>query len=69
VIVDRADARQSLGLDAAIARGLAFKEAGADAVFIATPPTGSIKSQIPYLQKLKPRRKSHLRCSAGHDAA
>jgi methylisocitrate lyase len=36
-IVARTDARQSLGLDAAITRGLAFKEAGADAVFIEAP--------------------------------
>src|SRR5262249_45623137 len=32
-IVARTDARQALGLAEAIARGIAFKEAGADAVF------------------------------------
>jgi len=36
-IVARTDSRQSLGLDAAIERGIAFKEAGADAVFIEAP--------------------------------
>ncbi len=36
-IVARTDARQALGLDEAIKRGLAFKEAGADAVFIEAP--------------------------------
>ena len=33
----RTDARQTLGLDEAIERGIAFKEAGADAVFIEAP--------------------------------
>jgi methylisocitrate lyase len=36
-IVARTDARQALGLDEAIRRGRAFKEAGADAVFIEAP--------------------------------
>lgn len=36
-IVARTDARQAVGLDDAIARGRAFKEAGADAVFIEAP--------------------------------
>jgi len=36
-IVGRTDARQALGLSEAITRGLAFKEAGADAVFIEAP--------------------------------
>lgn len=36
-IVARTDARQSLGLDEAIKRGIAFKNAGADAVFIEAP--------------------------------
>ena len=36
-IVARTDSRQALGLDEAITRGLAFKEAGADAVFIEAP--------------------------------
>jgi methylisocitrate lyase len=36
-IVARSDARQALGLDQAITRGVAFKEAGADAVFIEAP--------------------------------
>lgn len=36
-IVARTDARQALGLAEAIARGVAFKEAGADAVFVEAP--------------------------------
>jgi methylisocitrate lyase len=36
-IVARTDARQALGLEEAIKRGIAFKEAGADAVFIEAP--------------------------------
>ncbi|HEX9265531.1 MAG TPA: oxaloacetate decarboxylase [Candidatus Binatia bacterium] len=36
-IVARTDSRQALGLNEAISRGLAFKEAGADAVFIEAP--------------------------------
>ena len=36
-IVARTDARQSLGLSEAITRGIAFKQAGADAVFIEAP--------------------------------
>lgn len=36
-IVARTDARQSLGLSEAITRGIAFKEAGADAIFIEAP--------------------------------
>src|ERR1043166_2125451 len=38
-IVGRTDARQALGLEEAIQRGLAFKDAGADAVFIEAPNT------------------------------
>ena len=36
-IVARTDSRQALGLDAAIERGIAFKDSGADAVFIEAP--------------------------------
>lgn len=36
-IVARTDARQALGLTEAITRGIAFKQAGADAVFIEAP--------------------------------
>lgn len=36
-IVARTDARQALGLKEAITRGVAFKEAGADAVFVEAP--------------------------------
>ena len=36
-IVARTDSRQALGLNIAIERGIAFKEAGADAVFIEAP--------------------------------
>ena len=38
-IVARTDARQALGLEEAIRRGQAFKDAGADAVFIEAPNT------------------------------
>jgi 2,3-dimethylmalate lyase len=38
-IVARTDARQALGLNEAITRGIAFKDAGADAVFIEAPET------------------------------
>lgn len=38
-IVARTDARQTLGLSEAITRGIAFKHAGADAVFIEAPET------------------------------
>ena len=38
-VVARTDARQALGLKEAIHRGVAFKEAGADAVFIEAPET------------------------------
>jgi 2-methylisocitrate lyase-like PEP mutase family enzyme len=38
-IVARTDARQALGLNEAITRGIAFKKAGADAVFIEAPET------------------------------
>ncbi len=38
-IVARTDSRQSLGLDEAMKRGIAFKNAGADAVFIEAPET------------------------------
>jgi 2-methylisocitrate lyase-like PEP mutase family enzyme len=38
-IVARTDARQALGLEEATRRGKAFKEAGADAVFIEAPNT------------------------------
>jgi methylisocitrate lyase len=36
-IVARTDSRQALGLTEAISRGIAFKEAGADAVFVEAP--------------------------------
>lgn len=39
LIIARTDARTSLGLDAAIQRGLAFADAGADIVFIESPET------------------------------
>ena len=38
-IVARTDARQALGLNEAITRGISFKKAGADAVFIEAPET------------------------------
>lgn len=50
-IVARTDSRQALGLDEAITRGLAFKEAGADAVFIEAPESKEemkrISSKVP----------------------
>lgn len=50
-IVARTDARQALGLSDAITRGIAFKEAGADAVFIEAPETKEemreISRQVP----------------------
>ena len=45
-IVARTDARQALGLEEAIRRGLAFKENGADAVFIEAPETREEMSEI-----------------------
>src|SRR5438093_1245595 len=45
-IVARTDARQALGLSEAITRGLAFKEAGADAVFIEAPETKEEMKEI-----------------------
>jgi 2-methylisocitrate lyase-like PEP mutase family enzyme len=50
-IVARTDSRQALGLDEAIKRGLAFKESGADAVFIEAPESKEemreISRQVP----------------------
>ena len=50
-IVARTDARQPLGLDAAIERCLAYKEAGADALFVEAPQSTEeleqIASQLP----------------------
>ena len=50
-IVARTDSRQALGLDEAITRGRAFKEAGADAVFIEAPESKEemkrISKQVP----------------------
>ncbi len=37
VLVARTDARQAVGLDEAIARALAYREAGADALFVEAP--------------------------------
>jgi len=45
-IVARTDSRQALGLDEAIKRGVAFKEAGADAVFIEAPETKNEMAEI-----------------------
>ncbi len=50
-IVARTDSRQALGLDEAIRRGVAFKKAGADAVFIEAPESKQemrrISSEVP----------------------
>jgi methylisocitrate lyase len=45
-IVARTDSRQALGLAEAIRRGCAFKEAGADAVFIEAPESKEEMKQI-----------------------
>ena len=45
-IVARTDSRQALGLSEAINRGLAFKAAGADAVFIEAPESKEEMSEI-----------------------
>jgi 2,3-dimethylmalate lyase len=45
-IVARTDARQALGLPEAIKRGKAFKDAGADAVFIEAPETKQEMAEI-----------------------
>ena len=45
-IVARTDARQPLGLDAAIERCLAYKEAGADALFVEAPQSTDELAQI-----------------------
>jgi 2-methylisocitrate lyase-like PEP mutase family enzyme len=45
-IVARTDARQALGLDEAIRRGIAFSDAGADAVFIEAPESKEEMKEI-----------------------
>ena len=45
-IVARTDSRQALGLHEAIKRGIAFKEAGADAVFIEAPESKDEMAEI-----------------------
>jgi 2-methylisocitrate lyase-like PEP mutase family enzyme len=45
-IVARTDSRQALGLNEAIARGIAFKAAGADAVFIEAPESKAEMKEI-----------------------
>jgi methylisocitrate lyase len=45
-IVARTDSRQALGLPEAIKRGIAFKEAGADAVFIEAPESKDEMAEI-----------------------
>ncbi|HEX9143480.1 MAG TPA: isocitrate lyase/PEP mutase family protein [Candidatus Binatia bacterium] len=45
-IVARTDSRQALGLQEAIKRGIAFKEAGADAVFIEAPESKDEMKEI-----------------------
>lgn len=46
LIIARTDARTSLGLDEAIARGRAFAEAGADIVFVESPETEEEMARI-----------------------
>jgi 2-methylisocitrate lyase-like PEP mutase family enzyme len=45
-IVARTDARQALGLNEAITRGIAFKDAGADAVFVEAPQSKEEMKEI-----------------------
>jgi 2-methylisocitrate lyase-like PEP mutase family enzyme len=45
-IVARTDSRQALGLDEAIKRGIAFRNAGADAVFIEAPESKAEMREI-----------------------
>ena len=45
-IVARTDSRQALGLSEAITRGIAFKEAGADAVFVEAPESKDEMKEI-----------------------
>jgi 2,3-dimethylmalate lyase len=45
-IVARTDSRQALGLTEAISRGIAFKEAGADAVFVEAPESKDEMKEI-----------------------
>jgi methylisocitrate lyase len=45
-VVARTDSRQALGLNEAITRGIAFKEAGADAVFVEAPETKDEMKEI-----------------------
>jgi 2,3-dimethylmalate lyase len=45
-IVARTDSRQALGLEEAITRGIAFKQTGADAVFIEAPETKEEMKEI-----------------------
>ena len=45
-IVARTDSRQALGLSEAITRGIAFKEAGADAVFVEAPESKEEMKEI-----------------------
>jgi 2,3-dimethylmalate lyase len=45
-IVARTDSRQALGLTEAITRGVAFKEAGADAVFVEAPESKEEMKEI-----------------------
>jgi methylisocitrate lyase len=45
-IVARTDSRQALGLEEAIRRGIAFKQAGADAVFIEAPESKGEMKEI-----------------------
>jgi 2,3-dimethylmalate lyase len=45
-LVARTDSRQALGLTEAITRGLAFKEAGADAIFIEAPESKEEMKEI-----------------------
>jgi 2-methylisocitrate lyase-like PEP mutase family enzyme len=45
-IVARTDSRQALGLTEAITRGIAFKEAGADAIFVEAPESKDEMKEI-----------------------
>lgn len=47
VVIARTDALASLGGDEAIARGVAYAEAGADIVFVEAPPDANVLRRLP----------------------
>lgn len=47
VLIARTDARAELGMDAAVERALAYRDAGADVIFIEAPQTREEMAEIP----------------------